>query len=60
MKCPIKDLESECIEKECPLYFQGCGLSSLVTDIGSISDFISNIDDQLDITTKVLYEGLRR
>lgn len=59
MKCPIKKFECECIENECPIYFRVCGLSSLVNDIGTISDFVSNIDDKLDTIAEVLHEGLR-
>lgn len=59
MKCPIKKFECECIKNECPLYYPGCGLSSLVVDIGTISDLINNIDNQLDTLTEVLNERLR-
>lgn len=65
MKCPIKRLESECIQKECPLYFtNSCGLSSLVFDLScavdSVSDSVSNIEDKLEEIGEVLYDGLKR
>ena len=65
MKCPIKKLESECIQKECPLYFvNSCGLSSLLYDLSfasdSMSDSLSEINDKLGVISEELYNGLKR
>lgn len=65
MKCPIKRLESECIQKECPLYFtNSCGLSSLLYDLScasnSMSDSLSGINDKLWVMSEELYNGLKR
>lgn len=65
MKCPIKNLESECIEQECPLYFvNSCGLRSLLHDLScasdSMSDSLSDINDKLGVMSEELYNGLKR
>lgn len=46
MKCPIKKLEAECIEKECPFYRSGpcrCGLESAADALENIATELSDI-----------------
>lgn len=65
MKCPIKNLESDCIEKECPLYFSdGCGLRGFLFDASgameSITESLSAIESKIGEMRDVLYDGMIR
>lgn len=61
MKCPIKKLESDCIEKECPLYFtNSCGLSAFLIDVGAIEPALEGIENKIDCLSQTIEAGLRR
>lgn len=60
MKCPIKKLESDCIEKECPLYQnKSCGVSAFIIDVGTIAPALECIENKIDDLAEVIGEGLR-
>ena len=58
MKCPINKF-ADCIENECPLYSQTCGLRSMLVDVGSIEPALSRIEDKINDLAEVIGEGLR-
>lgn len=61
MKCPIKKLESDCIEKECPLYFpDGCAQRSRVFNEAEAVAALERIEDKMGDLLKLLEEGSRR
>lgn len=61
MKCPIKKLESDCIQEECPLYFpNSCGLSSFLIDVGAIESDLESIENKIDRLSETIEAGLRR
>lgn len=51
MKCPIKKLEAECIEEECPLYWVGpkrCGLDKAIESLEDIYTSVELISMTLE------------
>ena len=51
MKCPIKNLESECIQKECPYWkppCERCGLDLALEALGDIAQALSDINVTYD------------
>ena len=51
MKCPIKKLESECIQEECPFYRYGpnlCGLDLAAEAIEHIAQELSIFNIKFD------------
>lgn len=51
MKCPIKKLESDCIEKECPLYREGpkrCGVALAAESLECIAASVELISLTLE------------
>ena len=60
MKCPIKKLESDCIEKECPLYDRsGCGLAIAAKSINQLEDQLDSLGDIIDNLSEAIYEGFK-
>jgi hypothetical protein len=59
MKCPIKNLESECIQKECPFYGSGCGLADIVQSINQLEDQLDSLGDKIDNLAESIYEGFK-
>ena len=58
MKCPINKF-ADCIENECPLYIQTCGLRSLLIDVGNIETALGYIENKINDLAEVIGEGLR-